>query len=79
MRSDGSSRFHVVVNAEEQYSIWPSGHALPEGWRLEGTSGSEDECLRRIESVWPDIRPLTVRTLPAARAATAPASTSCQG
>ncbi|MFF4579783.1 MbtH family protein [Streptomyces sp. NPDC001389] len=79
MRSDGSPRFRVVVNAEEQYSIWPADRALPEGWRPEGTSGSEEECLRRVDSVWPDIRPLTVRTLPAARTSTTSASHSCQG
>jgi MbtH protein len=53
--------FKVVVNHEEQYSIWPDGRAAPAGWREEGTSGSRQECLDRIEQVWTDMRPLSLR------------------
>lgn len=55
------TRYRVVVNHEEQYSIWPADRDAPAGWRDEGTSGSRAECLRRIEDVWTDIRPLSLR------------------
>ncbi|MEU4806647.1 MbtH family protein [Actinosynnema sp. NPDC023587] len=51
----------VVVNHEEQYSIWPDDAEVPAGWRAEGTSGSRDECLDHIERVWTDMRPLSLR------------------
>lgn len=51
----------VVVNHEEQYSIWPLVDALPPGWRLEGVSGTADECLAHIGRVWTDMRLLSVR------------------
>lgn len=53
--------YTVVVNDEEQYSIWLAGRDLPPGWRACGTSGSKKECLDHIESVWTDMRPLSVR------------------
>lgn len=56
-----SQRYIVVVNHEEQYSIWPEGRDLPLGWRAEGTSGTRDECLDHIEKVWTDMRPLSLR------------------
>ena len=51
----------VVVNLEEQYSIWPADRPVPAGWREEGKQGSKDECLDYIEQVWTDMRPLSVR------------------
>ncbi|WP_449065483.1 MbtH family protein [Planomonospora algeriensis] len=51
----------VVVNHEEQHSIWPAGRELPDGWRAEGFSGDREECLAHIERVWTDLRPLSVR------------------
>ncbi len=53
--------YHVVVNDEEQYSIWPAYKALPAGWRMEGKSGPQAECLAHIEAVWTDMRPLSLR------------------
>ena len=53
--------FHVVVNDEEQYSIWLADLDLPEGWRHDGTTGTKAECLRHIEEVWTDMRPRSVR------------------
>jgi MbtH protein len=61
MPQPGDSPFKVVVNHEEQYSIWPDGRSAPEGWREEGTRGSRQECLDRIEQVWTDMRPLSLR------------------
>lgn len=54
--------YRVVVNQEEQYSIWPAARENPAGWRPEGTIGTEAECLRRIELVWTDMRPLSARS-----------------
>jgi MbtH protein len=54
-------RYRVVVNHEEQYSIWPEDRDLPDGWRAEGTSGTEQECLDHIDRVWTDLQPLSAR------------------
>jgi MbtH protein len=53
--------FKVVVNDEDQYSIWWDGRELPSGWRAEGTRGSKEECLAHIDEVWTDMRPLSLR------------------
>ncbi|WP_331461084.1 MbtH family protein [Micromonospora tarapacensis] len=53
--------YQVVVNHEEQYSIWPAHREPPEGWRGEGTVGTKADCLARIAEVWTDLRPLSVR------------------
>lgn len=51
----------VVVNDEEQYSIWPVGRDLPAGWRADGFTGTEEECLAYIDEVWTDMRPASLR------------------
>ncbi|MDX3194278.1 MbtH family NRPS accessory protein [Streptomyces sp. MN03-5084-2B] len=51
----------VVLNDEEQYSIWFADRELPAGWREEGTAGTREECLDHIERVWTDMRPLSLR------------------
>lgn len=53
--------YRVVVNHEEQYSIWPSSRALPAGWRDVGKSGPKAECLAYINDAWTDMRPMSVR------------------
>lgn len=53
--------FSVVLNDEEQYSIWPLDKPLPEGWHLEGKSGPKAECLEHINRVWTDMRPKSLR------------------
>jgi MbtH protein len=58
---ESNERFIVVVNDEEQYSIWPLGRDLPGGWRNEGTSGTKEECLAHVEAVWTDMRPRSLR------------------
>ena len=54
-------RYAVVVNDEEQYSIWEADRALPTGWRVEGFAGTKDECLAHIDKVWTDMRPRSLR------------------
>ncbi|HEX3394712.1 MAG TPA: MbtH family NRPS accessory protein [Acidimicrobiales bacterium] len=51
----------VVVNHEEQYSIWPLAEPLPAGWAREGVMGTAEECLAHIGRVWTDMRPLSIR------------------
>lgn len=53
--------FRVVVNHEEQYSIWPEYKEIPVGWREAGKAGTKKECLDYIETVWTDMRPLSLR------------------
>ena len=53
--------YKVVVNAEEQYSIWPADRENAPGWRDAGKSGSKQECLEHIKNVWTDMRPLSLR------------------
>jgi MbtH protein len=53
--------YHVVVNHEEQYSIWPAHQPVPEGWRLAGRTGTKPECLAYVDEVWLDMRPLSLR------------------
>lgn len=54
-------RYTVVVNGEEQYSIWPAERTIPEGWDDAGFSGSREECLEHVEKVWTDMRPASLR------------------
>lgn len=58
---DTEPRYAVVVNEEEQYSIWRAGRAVPAGWREVGVAGSEQDCLAHIEQVWADMRPKSLR------------------
>ncbi|KAB1928267.1 MbtH family NRPS accessory protein [Micromonospora noduli] len=53
--------YRVVVNQEEQYSVWPVDRELPAGWLATGHRGTRDDCLAHIEEVWTDMRPLSVR------------------
>lgn len=53
----------VVVNDEEQYSIWPAERANPAGWHDVGVRGTKESCLDHIETVWTDMRPASLRVL----------------
>lgn len=58
---EDTTTYEVVVNHEEQYSIWPVGREVPLGWKTVGKSGSKKEVLDYIEEVWTDMRPLSLR------------------
>jgi len=58
---DYQPRYKVVVNHEEQYSIWLAERDNPLGWRDADKSGTKEECLAYIEEVWTDMRPLSLR------------------
>ena len=53
--------YTVVINHEEQYSIWPTDRDLPLGWSAVDKTGTKQECLDYIEEVWTDMRPLSLR------------------
>ncbi len=53
--------YKVVMNHEEQYSIWPSHRENPLGWNDVGKQGPKQECLDYIKEVWTDMRPLSLR------------------
>jgi MbtH protein len=53
--------YKVVVNHEEQYSIWPAERENPLGWKDVGQVGPKAECLAYIKEVWTDMRPLSLR------------------
>jgi MbtH protein len=58
---DNDLQYKVVVNHEEQYSIWPAHRQNAPGWRDEGKRGTKQECLTHIGEVWTDMRPLSLR------------------
>ncbi|MFD7507237.1 AMP-binding protein [Streptomyces sp. NPDC059850] len=60
-QTSAPAEWRVVLNDEGQYSIWWTDRELPGGWRAEGTSGSRERCLTRVEEVWTDPRPAGLR------------------
>lgn len=54
-------KYYVVINEEEQYSIWPSYKQVPAGWAIIGEPKIKSACLTYIEQVWVDMRPLSLR------------------
>ena len=53
--------YKVVINHEEQYSIWPADRENPLGWRTVSKQGPKSDCLAYIKEVWTDMRPLSLR------------------
>jgi MbtH protein len=60
-QEDDNTIYKVVVNHEEQYSIWPAQRENPLGWLDAGKTGLKAECLTHIKEVWTDMRPLSLR------------------
>ena len=54
-------RFLVVMNDEEQYSIWLADKPVPNGWKTIGEKRKKPECLKHIGEVWTDMRPKSLR------------------
>ena len=63
--------YQVILNHEEQYSIWPGDKEIPAGWNRAGKTGTKAECLEYIKEVWTDMRPLSLRKAMEAAAAKA--------
>jgi MbtH protein len=59
--NQSEAMYEVVVNEEEQYSIWPLNKAIPHGWKKAGKHGSKESCLEFVKEVWIDMRPLSLR------------------
>lgn len=64
---DVTSSFHVLVNDENQYSLWPARIPVPDGWAIDLENRPHGECLARVESVWTDMRPRSLVEAMAAR------------
>ncbi|MFJ3720650.1 MbtH family protein [Streptomyces sp. NPDC090057] len=58
--NDGS--YHVLLNDEEQYSLWPASLDVPAGWRIALNDASRQDCLAFIEENWSDMRPRSLRS-----------------
>ena len=61
MEEEDTREYEVLVNGEEQYSLWLAGQAVPNGWRQVGPRGKKQVCLDYVKEVWTDMRPLSVR------------------
>jgi len=60
-QQEDNTIYKVVVNHEEQYSIWPADRENALGWKDAGKSGTKEDCLAYIKEVWTDMRPLSLR------------------
>lgn len=61
-KDERAEEYKVVINHEEQYSIWLALKENPPGWFDEGKRGSKEDCLSHIKEVWTDMKPLSLRT-----------------
>lgn len=62
MNSDNDEQqYQVLINHEEQYSLWPATMAIPDGWTAGICTGSKEQCQAYVEEVWTDMRPLSLR------------------
>jgi MbtH protein len=60
MEENDAKIYKVLINDEEQYSLWSEHTPIPPGWK-EVKSGSKEECLTFVKEVWTDMRPLSLR------------------
>ncbi len=58
---EDNTLYRVLMNDEEQYSMWPAGREIPRGWRATGFEGLRQACLDHIREIWTDFRPLSLR------------------
>ena len=58
---DDDTTYRVLVNDEDQHSLWPAHLDIPAGWRDEGTTGTREECTAHVDEVWTDMRPRSLR------------------
>ncbi|MEL6887153.1 MAG: MbtH family NRPS accessory protein [Pseudomonadota bacterium] len=58
---DDNTKYNVVINHEEQYSIWPTDREVPMGWDVVVSDKTKQDALDYIEEVWTDMRPLSLR------------------
>jgi MbtH protein len=58
---DDNGTFYVLVNDEDQYSLWPADQEPPSGWHRAGKEGTREECSAYVDEVWTDMRPRSLR------------------
>jgi MbtH protein len=58
---DEDGRFYVVINDEEQHSLWPVFSPVPAGWRVVFGEASRAACLEYVELNWTDLRPKSLQ------------------
>ncbi|WP_199443115.1 MbtH family protein [Umezawaea beigongshangensis] len=58
---DDEGTYQVLINDEEQYSLWPADKEVPAGWRRTGKEGTKQECVQHVDEVWTDMRPRSLR------------------
>jgi MbtH protein len=73
---DEDGRFYVLVNDEDQHSLWPTFADVPQGWRVVFGEDSRAACLEYVEQNWTDMRPKSLREAMAADEAARAASSS---
>ena len=61
MSNQLNEEFIVLINHEEQYSLWQAGKTIPNGWQAVGPTGSKETCLEYVKQVWTDMRPKSLR------------------
>jgi len=62
MRKDtAEEEYEIVINNEEQYSLWPVDREVLAGWKTVGWRGTRQACLEHVEVIWTDMRPLSLR------------------
>jgi len=59
--TEDTRTYIVLVNHEEQYSLWLADREIPAGWSAVGKPGSKEECLAYVQEVWTDMTPLSLR------------------
>jgi MbtH protein len=64
---DDDRTYTVLMNAEEQYSLWLKDLDIPKGWRPVGKEGPREECMQFVDEAWKDMRPLSLRLAMAGR------------
>ncbi|WP_172381757.1 MbtH family NRPS accessory protein [Streptomyces sp. MNP-20] len=58
---DENTRYQVLRNDEDQYSLWPIDVDVPAGWHRTDKEGTEAECSAYVDQVWTDMRPRSLR------------------
>jgi uncharacterized protein YbdZ (MbtH family) len=58
---DDNGKFFVLVNEQDQHSLWPAFVAIPAAWRAVYGEADRPACLQYIEQTWTDIRPASLR------------------
>lgn len=61
-KEEERTTYQVVVNKENQYSIWSDFKEIPDGWQAVGKTGNKEACLTYIKEIWTDMRPLSLRS-----------------